>query len=288
MILESRGDREMQKKNKEQSAIQPVIEVRNLSFSINDTEILKDISLSIRRNEFVGLIGPNGCGKSTLLKNIYRHFKPTQGAVLIEGDNVYGLKSREAAKRMAVVSQENNLTFDFSVKEIVALGRYAHRSFLKDTESEDEQICMQSLKAVGMEDFRDRSFLSLSGGEKQRVYVAMAFAQQSRILLLDEPTNHLDIGYQLLLMETMQKRRTGIRKEPGNDLTIFTSVHDMNLAAWYCDRLIVLKKGKIVAMGCPEEVLTRELIREVFHVEAEITRRTVDGKIQIQYLGYAR
>lgn len=258
---------------------QPLIEVRDLKFSINDTTILKNINLAVKQNEFVGLIGPNGCGKSTLLKNIYRHFTPTEGAVFIEGDNVHGLRSKEAAKRMAIVSQENNLTFDFSVREIVALGRYAHRSFLKDTQEEDERICMESLRAVGMESFRDRSFLSLSGGEKQRVYMAMAFAQQSRILLLDEPTNHLDIGYQLLLMETMQRRQ--------GELTIFTSVHDMNLAAWYCDRLIVLKDGEIVATGRPEQVLTRDLIREVFHVKAEIAKRTNDGKLQIQYLGYA-
>ncbi len=257
----------------------PPIEVRDLKFSINDTTILKNISLAVRPHEFVGLIGPNGCGKSTLLKNIYRHFKPTKGAVFIEGDNVHGLKSKEAARRMAIVAQENNLTFDFSVREIVALGRYAHRGFLKDTEAEDERICTEALRSVGMEAFRNRSFLSLSGGEKQRVYMAMAFAQQSPILLLDEPTNHLDIGYQLLLMETMRSRQ--------KDLTIFTSVHDMNLAAWYCDRLILLKAGEIVAAGPPEQVLTEDLIREVFHVKAEIGRRASDGKLQIQYLGYA-
>ncbi|MDO4299526.1 MAG: ABC transporter ATP-binding protein [Lachnospiraceae bacterium] len=278
----------MQKLREKQIKDQPVIEVKNLKFSVNDTTILKNINLAVERNEFVGLIGPNGCGKSTLLKNIYRHFTPTEGVVFIEGENVHGLKSREAAKRMAIVSQENSLTFDFSVREVVALGRYAHRSFLRDTEAEDEEICMQALKAVGMETFCDRSFLSLSGGEKQRVYVAMAFAQQSRILLLDEPTNHLDIGYQLLLMETMRHRRLeGDGSDSQNAFTIFTSVHDMNLAAWYCDRLIVLKDGEIVATGTPEQVLTKELIREVFHVKAEITKRTNDGKLQIQYLGYA-
>lgn len=278
----------MDKKDKELLPKSAVIKVENLRFSINDTCILKDISLFVKQNEIVGLIGPNGCGKSTLLKNIYRYFKPTEGAIFVEGDNVHGLKSKEAAKRMAVVSQENNMTFDFSVKEIVGLGRYAHHSFFKDSSSEDDEICMQALRDVGMQEFCDRSFLSLSGGEKQRVYMAMAFAQQSRILILDEPTNHLDIGYQFLLMETMQQRRNLEKsREEGTGLTIFTSVHDMNLAAWYCDRLIVLKKGEIIAVGAPEEVLTKERIRDVFHVETEIVRRTIDGKLQIEYLGYA-
>ncbi|MCI9068581.1 MAG: ABC transporter ATP-binding protein [Lachnospiraceae bacterium] len=256
------------------------VEVRELGFSVNDSRLLEDISLQVGQEEFVGLIGPNGCGKSTLLKNIYRHYRPTEGAVYIEGENIQGLRSREAARRMAVVSQENSLTFDFSVREVVAMGRYAHGRFLKDSSREDEEICRRALELVGMQEFGGRSFLNLSGGEKQRVYMAMAFAQQSRILILDEPTNHLDIGYQLLLMEIMEKQR----KDCG--LTIFTSVHDMNLAAWYCDRLFVLDRGRMIAAGRPEEVLTKELIRRIFRVHAEITHRAEDGKLQIQYLGY--
>lgn len=163
--------------------------------------------------------------------------------------------------------------------EMVGLGRYAHCGFLQSAGKEDEKICQEALEAVGMAEFMDRSFLSLSGGEKQRVYVAMAFAQQSPILLLDEPTNHLDIGYQMLLMETMHK----MKRE--RSLTIFTSVHDMNLAAWYCSRLIVLDHGHLVAEGSPKEILTPELIRKVFHVNAAVRERE-DGKLQIEYQSY--
>lgn len=266
------------KESKEQASY-GAIRVKDLDFSIDSKTLLEKVTLQIGKNEMVGLIGPNGSGKSTLLKNIYRQYKPSGGAVYITGDNIKGLKNKEIARRMAVVSQENQMTFDFTVREIVGLGRYAHCRFLQDSGKEDEKICQEALEAVGMEAFIDRSFLSLSGGEKQRVYVAMAFAQQSPILLLDEPTNHLDIGYQMLLMETMHK----MRRE--RNLTIFTSVHDMNLAAWYCSRLIVLDHGKVVTEGSPQEILTPKLIRKVFHVNAAVTKRE-DGKLQIEYQSY--
>lgn len=258
----------------------PAIRVEGLGFSINDHRILSEIELSIKNNSWIGLIGPNGCGKSTLLKNIYRHFVPTEGAVYINGDNVQGLKSKEAARRMAVLAQENSAEFDFTVRDIVAMGRYAHRSFLQTECDEDEEICLRSLKIVGMESFANRSFLSLSGGEKQRVYMAMAFAQQSRILILDEPTNHLDIGYQLHLMDTLRRRK----EESG--LTIFTSVHDIDLAAAYCDSIIVMQDGKIISSGPPEAILTEGLIRRVFNVDTEITRDAQSGRMRVRYLRY--
>lgn len=173
----------------------------------------------------------------------------------------------------------DQVTLQIGKNEMVGLGRYAHCGFLQSAGKEDEKICQEALEAVGMAEFMDRSFLSLSGGEKQRVYVTMAFAQQSPILLLDEPTNHLDIGYQMLLMETMHK----MKRE--RSLTIFTSVHDMNLAAWYCSRLIVLDHGHLVAEGSQKEILTPELIRKVFHVNAAVRERE-DGKLQIEYQSY--
>ena len=221
-----------------------VIEVDGLSFRINNAQILSQVSLSVERHEFVGLIGPNGSGKSTLLKHIYRHYQPGKATVYLNGE-----------------------------------ARYAHKKIFDRDSRDDEEVCDRALAIVGLSDTKRRSFLSLSGGEKQRIYLAMAFAQESELILLDEPTNHLDIGYQLSMMEVLRSFR---------EKTVFTSVHDMNLAAWYCDRLLLLNHGKIIRVGTPEEVLTPELIRNVFHVNAAVNRRPEDGRIQISYLSYIR
>lgn len=258
----------------------PAIRIQNLDFAVGDQSILSGIDLEIKNNSWVGLIGSNGCGKSTLLKNIYRQFKPAGGAVYIDGDNVQGIGSREAARRMAVLAQENSQEFDFTVRDVVAMGRYVHRSFLQGEQEEDEQICLHALQAVDMQTFSHRSFLSLSGGEKQRVYLAAAFAQQSRILLLDEPTNHLDIGHQLQLMDTLRHQK----EERG--LTIFSSLHDIDLAAAYCDRIIVMQAGRIVAGGAPKYVLTEDLIRQVFQVDAEISTDACSGRLRVSYVRY--
>ncbi|MBQ8304812.1 MAG: ABC transporter ATP-binding protein [Blautia sp.] len=258
---------------------QNVIEVRDLSYDINGTRILSDISVAVDAHEFVGLIGPNGSGKSTLLKNIYRHFTPLKDTIFLNGKDVTAMRSREIAKQMAIVAQENNPDFDFSVQEMAMLGRYAHKKIFEKDNADDFDAVERALRIVGMEHRKERSFLSLSGGEKQRIYLAMAFAQESELIILDEPTNHLDIGYQLSMMETL-------RQYEGR--TIFTSVHDMNLAAWYCDRIIMLDEGRVVAQGTPEEVLTTEKIREIFHVNTRITRREEDGKLEVSYLSYRK
>ncbi|MDO4648901.1 MAG: ABC transporter ATP-binding protein [Eubacteriales bacterium] len=254
-----------------------VIETKDLDYTIEDAQILHSVSIAIEKREFVGLIGPNGCGKSTLLKNIYRRYKADHGAIYLDGKSMNGMNSKQIARKMAVVVQENTADFDFSVLEMVMMGRYAHKKLFQNEAKEDVQICEQALRDVGLEKLRDRSFLSLSGGEKQRIYLAMAFAQQSDIIVLDEPTNHLDIGYQLAMMETLRRFQ---------DKTIFTSVHDMNLAAWFCDRLIVMNHGEIIVTGTPEEVLTPKLIRDVFHVESEVFHRPSDGKLSVAYLNY--
>lgn len=255
-----------------------MIQIDNLSFQTANVPILKQINLAIQKNEFVGVIGPNGSGKSTLLKNIYRQLRPTEGTVYIGGQEASGFKSREMARKMAVVGQENSMEFDFTVGEVVRMGRYAYKTLFSSGEKEDDEICQEALEAVGMDACKDRSFLSLSGGEKQRIYLACAFAQKSEIIVLDEPTNHLDIGYQLAVMDTLKKKE---------DTTILTAVHDMNLAAWYCDRIFVMQDGVVIAAGIPEQVMTPELMRDVFGVETEISR-DCNGKMQVHYLGCVR
>lgn len=254
-----------------------VIRVEDLDFTIETSKILSQVSLSVSQNEFVGLIGPNGSGKSTILKNIYRQYSPSSGAVYLNGKDIYRMKSKEVAQQMAVVAQENQPDFDFSVREMVMMGRYSRKKMFEQDDERDLEITEKALSMVGMQGTEERSFLSLSGGEKQRIYLAMAFAQESSLIILDEPTNHLDIGYQLYIMEIMRQFE---------DKTIFTSVHDMNLAARYCDRVILLQKGKIIANGTPEEVLTVEQIRSVFHVNTEIEKK--NGVLNITYLGWTK
>lgn len=256
-------------KNKE------VIQVDGLDFNIDALNILSQVSLSVSRNEFVGLIGPNGSGKSTLLKNIYRHYAPSSGMIYLNGKDVFKMNSKEVAQQMAIVAQENQPDFDFSVREMVMMGRYSRKKMFEQDNQADHEVASRALSMVGMQGTEERSFLSLSGGEKQRIYLAMAFAQESELIILDEPTNHLDIGYQLYIMEIMRQFQ---------DKTIFTSVHDMNLAARYCDRIIMLNEGRIIANGGPEEVLTAERIRDVFHVDTEIEKK--NGYLSITYLGW--
>lgn len=252
------------------------IEVRDLDYTIDSVSILQKIRLEVRKGEFVGVVGPNGSGKTTLLKNIYRVYQPTHGTVLIDGMDIQKMKPRETARKMSVLAQEMKAEVDFSVMEVVKMGRYAHRHFMENKTEEDEQICRQALADVGAEKLSSRSFYSLSGGEKQRVLLASAFAQQAKIILLDEPTNHLDVGHQFQIMDLVRRRK---------DVTVFTSLHDLNIAARYCDRLIVLEHGNVLTEGTPEEVLTPELIGRLFSVRVRIDKDEESGKINVVFLG---
>lgn len=238
-----------------------MLSVQNISYSVDGHLLLDDISLEIPKGSFVGLIGPNGSGKSTLLKTIYRVNKASRGSVYLNGTDMSRMTGREIARQMAVVSQENQVNFDFSVMEILMIGLYAKRSLLAGDSPEDVAVCEKALSAVGMLEFKNRSFLSLSGGEKQKVLIAGALARNPELIVLDEPTNHLDIGYQFLILDMMRQRK---------GVTVFTSMHDMNMAMQYCDCLIALKDGKIFASGAPKEVLTRENLRQLFQVNAII------------------
>lgn len=252
-----------------------MLSTENLSFQVDQTELIHKITLDIPKGSFVGLIGPNGCGKSTLLKTIYRVNKASEGTVYIENQSINKLSNREIAKKMAVVTQENDINFDFSVMEMMMIGRYAHRSTFSNRDKGDAELCREALKSVGMLEFQDRSFLSLSGGEKQRVLIASAFARKANLIILDEPTNHLDVGYQFLIMDIMKQHQ---------GTTIFTSVHDMNMALRYCDYVIALNKGRIIDQGTPEKVITEQMLHDLFHVNAKI-RKDEDGNSFIQYLG---
>lgn len=234
------------------------IAAENIHVLLDREEILKGVDLAAGSGRFVGVVGPNGSGKSTLLRCIYRVLKPTTGAVYLDGIALRNYSAKEAAKKIAVVAQHHLAGFDFTVQEMVLMGRAPHKNALERDNAYDYQVADDALKTTGMETFRDRSFSSLSGGEQQRVVLARALAQQTPCLILDEPTNHLDIKYQLQLMR--------IVKESG--CTIISAIHDLNIAARYCDEIYVLSKGRIRAHGIPRSVLTKELINEVFGVKA--------------------
>ena len=232
----------------------------DIKMEIGNNEILKGVSIDSKNREVIGIIGPNGSGKSTLLKCIYRILKPNNGCIMLGEEDISKMSVKESAKKLAVVAQHNYYNFDFSVGEVVLMGRSPHKKSLEPDNSEDYDIVNESLEKVGMLGFKNRSFSTLSGGEQQRVILARALAQQTPCLILDEPTNHLDIKYQLSLLNIVKSL----------NLTIISAIHDLNIASMYCDRLFVMKNGRIVGMGTPQEVLTKEFIKEIYDIDVEI------------------
>ena len=245
----------------------------DIHVELGGNEILKGIDAAIKEKEFVGIIGPNGSGKSTLLKCIYRVLKPDTGVIMLDGKPLSEYKVKDSAKALAVVSQHNYYNFEFSVQEIVMMGRAPHKKTMERDNAEDYKIVEECLEKVGMLPYRHRVFSSLSGGEQQRIILARALAQKTDCLILDEPTNHLDIKYQLQLLD--------IVKSLG--ITVIGALHDLNIAAAYCDKIYVLKDGVLEGYGTPEEVLTPELIRRIYKVEAEIVYDS-HGKMHILFL----
>lgn len=249
------------------------IQTEGVKFDIGNKNILKGISIDVNSKEIIGIIGPNGSGKSTFLKCIYRTLKPSSGIIKLGDINLDSIKLKESAKKMAVVSQHNYYDFDFSVGEMVLMGRSPHKKMMERDSYRDYEIMNDALKRVDMLHFKDRNFNSLSGGEQKRIILARALAQETDCLILDEPTNHLDIKYQLQLMNIVKSL----------DIEVIAAIHDLNIAAMYCDKIYVLKDGRIVAYGTPKEVLTKELIKEVYEVDAIVNEDKENDMINIFY-----
>ena len=235
---------------------------------------ISDVCLSVEGGEFVGLIGPNGSGKSTVLKNIYRGLTPDRGSILLDGEDLLKMPFRKSALKLAVVGQENEVPFDFTVEEIVAMGRSPHKRMFDLDTVEDRRIVHHALEHLGMEDMAQRSYMHLSGGEKQRVIIARAVAQESDFWILDEPTNHLDVSYQMQIFDFIRRLK----------VTVLSAIHDLNMAALYCDRIYVLKGGHIVLQGTPEQVLTEENIYTVYGVKSAVERHPITGRPSITFL----
>lgn len=249
------------------------LEARDISVTLSRKEIVRQAAIHVESGEFVGLIGPNGSGKTTLLKSIYRVLRPSAGQVLLDGEDVARLSHRQTAQQMGVVSQFTNLNFDFTVEEMVLMGRTPHKgAFAQDTK-EDFAIAEEALRRVDMLPFRGRSFQTLSGGEKQRILLARALAQQVELLVLDEPTNHLDIKYQIQIMDVVKSLGVGV----------LAALHDLNLTLMYCTYVYVMKGGEVVAHGRPEDILTPELVRQVYEVNCAVERHPATGRLHVVY-----
>lgn len=248
------------------------LEAKDIEAVLGGTPILRGVSLEVDHNDFVGIIGPNGSGKSTLLKCIYRVLKPQAGIVRLDGTDIRELSYKKSAQTIAVLAQHNYYNFEFSVQDVVLMGRSPHKRTMERDNAQDYAIVAQALETVGMSDMAKRSFSTLSGGEQQRVILARALAQQTPCLILDEPTNHLDIKYQLQLLDIVK----------GLNRTVISAIHDLNIAAMYCTWLVVMKDGKVVTQGTPRQVLTPELIREVYEVEATVST-DAQGILRILY-----
>ena len=250
------------------------ISAKDIHLSYGAKEILKGVDIHSENGEFVGLIGPNGSGKSTLLKCIYRILKPNAGQVFLDEEELRAMSIKESARKMGVVAQHNYYNFEFTVREVVMMGRAPHKKALERDNAKDYEIVEEALKTVGMEGFAQRSFSTLSGGEQQRVILARALAQQTPCLILDEPTNHLDITHQLQLMRIVKNLSA----------TVISAIHDLNIAAMFCDRIYALKEGRIIVQGTPREVLTEDFIRQVYQVDAEIAKDS-SGQMHILFKG---
>ena len=243
--------------------VNTLLQLDAVTFGYGSQPLFAETSLSIAAGEMVGLLGPNGAGKTTLLRLASGAVHPQRGRVLLDGQNLRTLPRREIARRIAVVPQEFNTPFAFTVRELVSLGRTPHSSFLGTENAADRRAIQEALEATGTAPLAERIFNELSGGEKQRVPLAMALTQQPDLLLLDEPTTHLDLKYQLSILELAQ------RLNQERHITVFAAMHDLNLAARYFPHLILFQRG-IVADGPPVEVLQSRLLSRVYEVAVEV------------------
>jgi len=247
------------------------LQIRRVNFSYLDGLVLQGINLSIGAGEMVGLLGPNGSGKTTLIKLASGILKPNQGEVRLDGTSLSQLSRKSVARCIAMVPQQFHISFAFTAKEVVTLGRIPFlKAFAEESET-DKRLVLDALELVGVNELAQRRFDELSGGERQKVILAMALAQQPKLLLLDEPTAHLDISHQVEILELV--RRFNVE----HGLTVIAAMHDLNLASLYFSRLILLKEGRVLADGTPAQVLTEQTICEVFSASVKVEPHPVTG-----------
>ncbi len=250
-----------------------ILKVNQLHWKIKNKSILTDLNFSINSGDFVGIIGPNGSGKSSLLRCLYRKNIPTSGNIDFYNNTLSSYSRNKLARNIAVVLQEPPTQFDLSVLDVIRMGLIPNKSLLAFDTPDDQKKIIKAASQVALTKHLEQSFNSLSGGEKQRVMIARAILQQPKLLLMDEPTNHLDIQHQIHILN--YAKSIGI--------TVLVSIHDLNLAASFCDKLILLDQGRIVAQGTPQQVLTETIIKQVFNVQVHIDQQPYNQKLRISF-----
>ncbi|MGG2056723.1 ABC transporter ATP-binding protein [Lysinibacillus pakistanensis] len=246
---------------------------KEMEVKIGKKEIIKNVSIHVKKQQFVGLIGPNGCGKSTLLKSIYKSISPQKGMVFLDDLDVLKSPEKKISQHLGVVGQFNEMHFDLTVHQMVLLGRTPHKKMLESDTKHDYGIVEEALKRTNLQGYKDRSYLSLSGGEKQRVILARTIAQQPKFMILDEPTNHLDIRYQIEILSCVKELNIGV----------LAALHDLEMAAHYCDYLYAVKDGEIYAHGTPEGVLTPDTIEALYQIKCQTFTNPVTNGLSFAY-----
>lgn len=242
--------------------------------------ISRELSVTIPDKSFTVIVGPNACGKSTLLRGLSRLLKPSEGHVILDGADIHSYKAKEVARRIGLLPQTSIAPDGITVADLVARGRHPHQNLIRQWTAKDEQAVLEAMDATGVTDLSGRLVDELSGGQRQRVWVALALAQKTDILLLDEPTTFLDISYQIDLLELFTELNRA-------DHTLVAVLHDLNHAARYATHLIAMKDGEVVAEGKPTEIVTAELVEEVFGLQCVITPDPVAGTPSVTPLGRA-
>ena len=243
-----------------------MLEAAAIACAYDGTDVLSDVTLRLSPGDFVAVAGPNGSGKSTLIRALSRVLRPRVGSALLDGRDLYALPARESARAIAVLPQESSVEFEFTCEEVVMMGRAPHLGRFETESERDRAVVREAMERTSTWELRGRPIVELSGGERQRVLLARAFAQEPKILLLDEPTAHLDLSFQVQILRLVR----ALRDE--KKTAVLASLHDLNLAAAYADRIVLLSKGKVAAAGTPREVLVESVLQPVFG--PEVTVRT--------------
>ncbi|MFT7109325.1 MAG: iron complex transport system ATP-binding protein [Psychrobacter glaciei] len=249
-----------------------ILDVHNLHWSAGDIPILSDISFNIPKGAFVGLIGPNGAGKSSLMRCLYGVNKPQVGEIFLHNKNLLDMPARDQAKQVAVILQEHTTHMGLNVWDVVAQGLTPHKGLFEWTNKQDLKNIELAIEKMDLQSLKNQPFEQLSGGEKQRVMLARAQVQNPQLLIMDEPTNHLDVHYQIEVLNTVKKM----------DISVLASIHDLNLAAAFCDYLLVIDKGKIVDQGLPKDVLTENMISKVFKTCVSVDKHPLSSSDQVR------
>ncbi|WP_010676472.1 ABC transporter ATP-binding protein [Bacillus timonensis] len=241
------------------------LETEGLTLSYGDSIIIEDLQLEIPKGEITVFIGGNGCGKSTLLRSLARLLKPKQGSILLEGEKIAKLPTKEVARKLAILPQGPTAPEGLTVLQLVKQGRYPYQNWLKQWSEEDEKMVIHALEATNMTDFAERTVDSLSGGQRQRAWIAMTLAQQTDIILLDEPTTYLDMTHQIEILDLLFELNETEKR------TIIMVLHDLNLACRYAHHIVAIKNKQIYGQGKPESVVNCSLVKDVFGMDCEVT-----------------